>query len=54
MSGVFAYILPLNDIGKDDILIASSSDKLGVVFADIECIDIVVVYIFIVLNHQVT
>lgn len=54
VSGVLAYVLALYDIGEDDIFIASSRDKLGVVFADIECVDIVVVDVFVVFDHQVT
>jgi hypothetical protein len=49
--GVLANVLSLDDIGEDDVLIASSRDKLGVVFADIECVDIVVMDVLVVLYH---
>lgn len=54
MSGILANILSLDDISKDDVLITSSCYKLGVVFANIECVDIVVVDVFVVFDHQVS
>lgn len=54
MSGVLANVLALNHIGEDNVLIASACDELGVVFADIERVDIVVVDVLVVLDHQVS
>ena len=53
MPGVLANILALDDISEYDILIAAASDELGVVLADVEGVDVVVVDVAVVLDEQV-
>ncbi len=53
MSGVLADVLALDDIGEDDVLVSAASDELGVVLADVEGVDVVVVDVFVVFDHEV-
>ena len=50
---VFPYVLTLYDVGEHDVFIASSTNKLRIVFADVNWINIVVVDIFIVFDHEI-
>ena len=53
MPGVFADILGLDDIGEDDVFVASSADELGIVFADVQGVHIIVVHVLVLLDHDV-
>ena len=51
MSCIFPDIFALDNIGEYDIFISSSCDELGVVFADIECVNVIVVDVAVVFYH---
>lgn len=53
MSCILPDVFALNDIGQDDIFIATTCDELGVVFADVKGVDIVVMDVFVVFYHDV-
>ena len=53
MSSILPDIFGLDDIGEYDIFISSTADKLGVVFADVKGVNIVVMYLFILFNHHI-
>jgi hypothetical protein len=52
MSGIFADIFAFDDVGEDDILVSSSGDELAVVLADVQRVDVVVMYIFVIFDHM--
>lgn len=53
MSCELPDVLALNHVRHDDIFVASSSDKLGVVLGDVQRVDVVVVDILVVFDHDV-
>ena len=53
MPSILPDVFALDHIGKDDIFIASARDELGVVFADVERVHIVVMDVFVVFYHDV-
>ena len=53
MSGILPDVFSLNDISEDDIFIAAASDELGVVFADVEGVHVVIMDVFVALYHEV-
>jgi hypothetical protein len=53
VSGVLSDVLPLYHISEDDVFIASACDELRIIFADVESVDVVIMNIFIVFNHEV-
>ena len=53
VSGVFADILGLDDIGEDDVFVAASTDELGIVFADVQRVHVIVVHVLVLLYHHV-
>lgn len=52
VSGIFADIFACEDIGEDDVFIASPRNELGIVFVDVQGVDIVVVNVLVLLYHQ--
>lgn len=54
MSRIFSNIFALDDIGEYDIFVSPASDKLRVVFTDIQSVNVVVVDVAVVLYHQVS
>ena len=53
MTRILPNVLPLDHICEDDILVASASDELGVVLADVEGVDVVVMDVAVVLDEQI-
>lgn len=53
MTHEFSDILSCNDISYNDIFVSSAAHKLGVIFADIESVDIIVMNIFVVFDHEI-
>ena len=53
MPGVLPDIFSLDDICEDDIFVSPSADELGVIFADVERVDIVVMNIFVLFDHHI-
>lgn len=53
MPRILTDVLPLHHVGEDDVLIAPSRDELGVVLADVEGVDVVVMDVAVVLDEQV-
>lgn len=53
VAGVFANVLGRHHIRQDDVLVSSPCDELGVVFADVQRVDIVIVDVLVVLYHQI-
>lgn len=51
MSSILSYEFSLYDIRENYVSVASSTNKLGIVFADIKRIDIVVMDVFIIFDH---
>lgn len=51
MSCIFPNVFALDDIGEYDIFVSPSTDKLRVVFADIQRVNVVVVDVAVVLYH---
>ena len=51
MASVLSNILSLYDVGEHNIFVASARNKLGVVLADIERVDVVIMDVFVVLDH---
>ncbi len=51
MASILSYVLSLDDIGEDNVFVTSSTDKFGIIFADINWIDIVVMDVFIIFDH---
>jgi hypothetical protein len=35
MASILSYVLSLDDIGEDNVFVTSSTDKFGIIFADI-------------------
>lgn len=54
VAGVLADVLALNDVGEDDVLVSAAGDELGVVLADVERVNVVVVDVPVLLDHQVS
>lgn len=53
MSGILPDVFALNHISQDDIFVAAASDELGVVFADVEGVHVVIMDVFVAFYHQV-
>jgi hypothetical protein len=51
---VLANVFALDYVSENDILVASPSNELGVVLADVERVDVIVMNIFIVLDHNIS
>ena len=51
--GVFADILGLDDIGEDDVFVAASTDEVGIDFADVQRVHVIVVHVLVLLYHHV-
>jgi len=51
MSCIFPNVFALDDIGEYDIFVSPSTDKLRVVFADIQRVNVVVVDVAVVLYN---
>jgi hypothetical protein len=50
---VLSNVLSLDYISENDVFVSTSSDKFGVVLADIKSVNIVVMNVFVVFNHEV-
>lgn len=54
MTGILPDVFALDHISQDDIFIASAGDELGVVFADVEGVNVVIMDVFVVFYHDVS
>lgn len=54
MAGILPDVFSLDHISQDDIFVASAGDELGVVFADVEGVDVVIMNVFVVFYHDVS
>lgn len=53
VAGILPDVFALDHISQDDIFIAATSDELGVVFADVERVHVVIMDVFVVFYHDV-
>jgi hypothetical protein len=54
VAGILSDVFSLDHISQDDIFVASAGDELGVVFADVEGVDVVIMNVFVVFYHDVS
>lgn len=53
MACILPDVFALDHISQDDIFIAATSDELGVVFADVERVHVVIMDVFVAFYHDV-
>lgn len=49
----FSDVFSCDDISDDDVFIAAAADEFGVIFGDVESVDVIVMDIFVVFDHEI-